>query len=740
MESNNDKSRVILDVAGMKCSSCAAGIVKSLKKTPGIKDAQVNFASSKAVVSYDNSEISEKEIYEAIEKQGYITSISGKQTHDLDAIQLTETSWKMRISLAFTIPIMALMMVDMFMFEIPNYFTIIVVLGIPIIFYAGYETHKSALKSLLRLSPNMDTLVSMGSIVPYTLSLLAFWFPIQGFVEMATTILTLHLVGRYLEAKARGRASDAIKRLLSLGAKKARILSDGAEREILIEDLNVGDVMIVKPGEKIPTDGEVISGESSVDESIATGESNPVKKKEGDQVIGSTINGSGYLRVRAAKVGSDTFLSQVIRLVWECQGSKVPIQEFADRVTGYFVPVIIALALAAFVSWNIFTDYHIEIINFFNLPWSNPSAPTLTLAILASTAVLVISCPCALGLATPTALMVGSGLGAEKGILIRRGEAIQTMKDIKLIVFDKTGTITRGKPQVTDIVASSSMQEDEMLMYAATLENSSEHPLASAITYEAKKKGIELGSVENFSAISGKGIEGRVNTKKVLVGNSRLLEEHEIDFRRLSEVWEGLEKEAKTTMFVAVEGDAVGIIAVADTIKEGSMDAIMEIEGRGILTAMITGDNERTAKAIANKVGIKHVISGVLPEGKVEEVKKLQEKYGFVAMVGDGINDAPAMKQANVGIAMGTGADIAIEAADITLVGGELKAVVSAIALSNATFRKIKQNYFWAWFYNGVAIPAAFFGLLHPMIGAAAMALSSLNVVLNSLRLKNEKI
>lgn len=473
---------------------------------------------------------------------------------------------------------------------------------------------------------------------------------------------------------------------------------------------------------------------------MATGESMPVYKKKGDLVIGSTINKNGVLKVKATKIGKDTFLNQIIKMVEECQGSKVPIQEFADKITGYFVPIIILIAVSAFFSWLIFPNFHIAIIQFFNLPWTNPMAPILTLAILATTAVLVISCPCALGLATPTALMVGSGLGAQNGILIRKGEAIQTMKDIKMIVFDKTGTLTKGKPEITEIIKLNKFNEKEILSYSASIENASEHPLSFAFIEKAKEEKISLKEVKNFKSISGKGIVGTINRKKIIVGNTKLLNENKINYKEYIPQQEKLEDEGKTAVFIVIDKRVAGIIAIADTLKENSEKAIREIEKMGIKTAIITGDNKRTAQAIAKKININYVISEVLPEGKVDEIKKLQRVHGLVAMVGDGINDAPALKQSNVGIAMGTGTDIAIESADITLIRGDLGAVISAIKLSNATFKKIKQNYFWAWFYNAVAIPLAFFGLLHPMIGAAAMSVSSLNVVLNSLRLKKANI
>jgi Cu+-exporting ATPase len=597
-------------------------------------------------------------------------------------------------------------------------------------------------KALKNKSPNMDVLVSLGSLPPYLIGLLGFFIPIQTFVEMATTIMTFHLLGKYLEVRAKGKASQAIKKLLEMGAKSARIIVDGREIDVPIKDLQIGDIMLVRPGEKIPTDGVVVEGSSLVDESMATGESMPVKREKGHEVIGATINKQGFLKVKVTKIGKDTFLSQVIKMVEECQGSKVPIQEFADRVTGYFVPAIIIITIATFISYNVFPKFHLGIIEWAStfLPWVNPDANPLTLAFITATAVLVISCPCALGLGTPTALMVGSGKGAERGILIRNGEAIQTLKDVKAIAFDKTGTITKGKPEVTDVMALNDANEKDIFYYAATIENASEHPLAYAIVEKANSEKINLGEVTNFNAIVGMGVEGYIDGEKVLVGNRKLMNENKISYKDHEKELIRLEEEAKTAMLISRGNKLLGIIAVADPIKEDSKRAIEELESMGIKTAMITGDNKRTADAIGRKVGISHVISEVLPDGKVEEIKNLQKQYDVVAMVGDGINDAPALKQSNVGVAIGTGTDIAIEAADITLVRGELGGVISSIKLSKATFRKIKENYFWAWFYNAVAIPVAVLGLLHPMIGAGAMAISSLNVVYNSLRLKKVNI
>ena len=736
---------VILKIEGMSCASCARGLEGTLQNAPGVIEAVVNLASEKATVKYNKAETNRSALIGVVESAGYkVPPETGEDKAtgtddgmpDRDQVVITRAARKMWLAASFAGTIMVLMMINMFIASIPGYFEISVILALPAIFIAGWDTHKGTLSALKRGSASMDTLVTLGSALPYFLSLLQFWFPLTTFIEMAASIMALHLVGRFLETKAKGRASQAIKKLLALEAKTARIIENGTEREIAIEELQPGQIMLVRPGEKIPTDGVVVGGQSSVDESMATGESLPVEKIEGSEVIGATINRQGVLKVRASKVGKDTFLAQVIKLVETTQGSKVPIQEFADRVTGYFVPAVLVIALASFSSWLLFPDFHRSVIEFFNPPWANLGAPGLTLAFMAATAVLVISCPCALGLATPTALMVGSGLGAEKGILIRSGEAIQTMKDVKMIAFDKTGTLTKGKPQVTDIIAMNGFSEKELLAYAAGIEAASEHPLGAALVERAKVEGVLIEEVAGFSSITGQGVEGTVIGKVVVVGSRRLMEAQNVEIENSAERMNQLENEGKTAILVAVDGKLAGIIAAADTIKDEAIRAVNELEKMGLKTAMITGDNQVTAEAIARQIGISKVLANVLPEGKVNEVKRLQDEFGMVAMVGDGINDAPALKQANVGIAIGTGTDIAIEAADITLVRGDLGSVVSAIKLSRATFQKIRQNYFWAWFYNSIAIPVAFFGLLHPIIGAGAMGLSSLNVVLNSLRLK----
>ncbi|MFP3897791.1 MAG: heavy metal translocating P-type ATPase [Dehalococcoidia bacterium] len=729
-------------VGGMTCASCVANVEKALAGVPGVISANVNLASEKATVAYLRGEASMTDFKRAVESAGY--SVAGEQEEDkVDRDVLKVQMAKRRFVFAI-IPSgvgWTLMILSMIV-PIPGYMLIIALLGFPVVFVAGWPTHQASWRAIRHGRANMDVLISLGSVPPYFMGIGALIWGGPSFIEMAMGIVSFHLLGRFLEIRAKGRASQAIKKLLQLGARTARILVDGGEKEIDIEEVRVGDIMVVRPGEKIPTDGAIVEGQSTVDESMATGESMPVNKQAGDNVIGATINQQGLLKIEATKIGRDTFLSQVVKLVEECQGSKVPIQEFADRVTSYMVPAVLGIALLTGVSWLVFPGFFMRIITWGAsfLPWVNPDLGAVTLAILAAIAVLVISCPCALGLGTPTALMVGSGMGAERGILFRRGEALQTMNEVHTIVFDKTGTITRGRPGVTEIVTDSEFEEKEVLFLAAGLEQGSEHPLGRAIVSEARERGLHLTNVEGLEAVTGRGIRGKVDGKRVLVGNQRLMMESQISFSRLEKRLAELENEAKTAMLIAVDGRIAGIIAVADTLKNDSARAIAELKEMGLETAIMSGDNQRTAAAIARKVGITRVLAEVLPQDKVAEIRRLQEQVGMVAMVGDGINDAPALTQANVGIAIGTGTDIAIESSDITLVSGELSAVVTAINLSRATFRKIKQNYFFAWVYNGLAIPLAVMGLLHPMVGMAAMTASSLNVVTNSLRLKKTKV
>jgi len=743
LDEEKNTHKVTLKIKGMSCTACAGTIEKSLNNMDGIVTANVNFAVEKATIEYDAKKVRLMDLQKKVASLGYELDLEDEDNLvDEDEVKMDKAKKTMIFSSVFTGIIMSLMVIHMFIWPIPGYLPIIAVLGLPIIFGTGLHVHIGSWKALKNKSPNMDVLVTLGSLPPYLIGLLGLFFPIQSFIEMATTIMTFHLVGKYLEARAKGRASQAIKKLLQMGAKTAKIIVDDEEVEVPTKDLQVGDIMVIRPGDKVPTDGIVVEGHGLLDESMATGESMPVKRQIDDEVIGATINKQGMLKVKVTKVGKDTFLSQVVKMMEECQGSKVPIQEFADRITGYFVPAIIIITIATFISFNVFPAFHLGIIEWGAsfLPWVNPDLSPLTLAFITSTAVLVISCPCALGLGTPTALMVGSGMGAENGILIRNGEAIQTFKEINAIAFDKTGTITKGKPEVTDLITLNGFSDEEFLYYAGTIENGSEHPLAHAIVEKAKSEKMKLGELVDFKAIVGKGVSGIIDGEIVFVGTRKLMVENNISYEKYEQDLIRLEEEAKTAMLLAKGNQLLGIIAVADPIKEDSIKAIRALEALGIKTAMITGDNKRTAAAIGKKVGISQVIAEVLPDGKVEEVVKLQKMYGTVAMVGDGINDAPALKQANVGIAIGTGTDIAIEAADVTLVRGELSGIISAIKLSRAIFIKIKQNYFWAWFYNALFIPVAALGLLHPMLGAAAMAISSLNVVYNSLRLKKVDI
>jgi Cu+-exporting ATPase len=735
--------KVTMRVDNMTCSSCAISIEKILDTLEGVVSANVNFAVEKVTIEYDKNQLRLVDIQNKVSEIGYEIKLeSTNEDVDEDEIKIKKAAKKMWISIGLSTLIMIIMVVHMFITPVPGYLAITAILGIPIIFGTGLHVHKGSFKALRNWNPNMDVLVTLGSLPPYLIGLLGFFIPVTTFIEMATTIMTFHLIGKYLEIRAKGRASQAIKKLLEMGAKTAKVIIDGKEVEMPVSDLQVGDIMVVRPGEKVPTDGIIIEGKGLLDESMATGESMPVKRVVGDELIGATINKQGLLKVEVSKIGKDTFLSQVVKMMEECQGSKVPIQEFADRITGYFVPAIMIITLLTFISFNLFPRFHLGIVEWGArfLPWVNPDLSPLTLSFITATAVLVISCPCALGLGTPTALMVGSGMGAEKGILIRNGEAIQTFKSVTAVAFDKTGTITKGKPEVTDIISYNNTSNSDILFYSASVEHGSEHPLSNAIVEKAEIEDIKIESVKDFEVIVGMGVKGTVKKQSVLIGNRKLMTKNDIEYSTIESDLIKLEEEAKTAMIMALENKIVAVIAVADPIKEESAQAIELLTKMGLTTVMITGDNKRTANAIGRKVGITHVVAEVLPDGKVDEVKRLQEKFGTVAMVGDGINDAPALKQANVGIAIGTGTDIAIEAADVTLVRGELTGIVSAIRLSRAIFRKIKENYFWAWIYNAVFIPIAVIGLLHPLIGAAAMAMSSLNVVYNSLRLKKQDI
>jgi Cu+-exporting ATPase len=737
--------RLILRISGMTCASCAQTIEHALQNTDGVIEANVNLATEKAMVVYDSTIVGYDEIKKAIENTGY--QVLGREDQratfeEEEARELQVFSTAKRralLSWALTIPIMLWMIPEMFfgiMWPNASVFNLgLIMLAAPVLFYPGWSTYRSAVTAIIHGSANMDVLILLGTLASFLTGPPSFFVPIANYAGVSAMIMSFHLTGRYIEAKAKGRASQAIKRLLELEAKTARILRDGTELEIPIDEVLVGDLMLVRPGEKVPTDGVVTEGESGVDESMATGESMPVTKKLGDNVIGATVNQRGFLKVRATKIGRDTFLSQVIKMVEEAQGSKVPIQEFADRVTGYFVPAVLVLASITLVLWLVVPGAMGSVGVWASqfLPWVDPTLGVVSLAIFGTVATLVIACPCALGLATPTVLMVGSGMGAENGVLIRRGEAIQTLKEVKVIVFDKTGTITKGHPEVTDVVAADGFQETAVLRLAASIEQGSEHPLAEAIIRKATEENLKLLPLQKFESITGRGIMGELEGESILlIGNRKLMDDEGINYSNLEPTLKTLEEEAKTAMLVALNGQLLGIIAEADTIKEDSIDAITELEQMGFQTVMLTGDNQRTGDAIAQKVGISRVLAEVLPDQKVDEIRRLQNEVGLVAMVGDGINDAPALTQANVGIAIGTGTDIAIEAGDVVLVRGNLSDVVKAVKLSKATFRKIKQNLFWAFFYNVVMIPFAMLGLAHPVIAEIAMAISSITVVTNA--------
>lgn len=636
--------------------------------------------------------------------------------------------WKKRLTWGWilTIPIIILMYVLPFVFDVmifskESMIWLSLLFAFPVIFIVGFSTLKSGFRGFISFYFNMDSLIGLGTFAAYFTGFLSLFFGFQDYSGISAMIMSIFVTGKYIEAKARGRAGQEIRKLLELGAKNARVIRGKEEIEIPILEVKVGDIIVVKPGEKIPTDGVVVKGESSVDESMVTGESLPTDKNKGSNVIGATINQDGILYIKATKVGSDTFLAHIVNLVEEAQGSKVPIQKLADKITNIFVPSVLGLAILTFIGWSIFGNF--------------------SSAFGASIAVLVISCPCALGLATPIALTVGSGMGAKRGILIRKGEAIQTMKNVKVIVFDKTGTITKGKPEVTNIGVSKEVKEKAFLEIAGSLEKLSEHPLSRAIVIYSNLRNYK--PVKNFKVLRGRGIEGNILGKKYLIGNRRLMDENKVSLKGFIKKIENLENDGKTVMILSSEKNkkVLGIIAVADSIKEDSVKALEYLHKKGYYTVMITGDNERTAEAIAKEVGIKKVIANVLPEDKSEKVKELQAKNGEnVSFVGDGINDAPALKQANVGVAMGTGTDIAIEAGDIVLTNGSLMGVCQAIELSKATFSKIKQNLFWAFAYNIVAIPLAVGGVLHPVFAEIAMALSSITVVTNANLLRRAKI
>jgi Cu+-exporting ATPase len=740
-----------IKIGGMTCAACSQRVEKAIAKLEGIGKVSVNLATEKASVEYDPQVIRVSAIKDCVIKTGYQVLASDKNATDEDRIRKQKeikTLWtKFIIATAFGIPLLYFAMVPMLSwwpFPIPKslnpmlyplrFALLQISLVIPIII-AGYKFYTVGFKALIQRSPNMDSLVAIGTTSAILFSLYNTYRIIQGdfgaveklYYETAGVIIALILLGKSLEAVSKGKTSEAIKKLMGLAPKTATVISNGKEIELPIEDVEIGDIILVRPGEKIPVDGVVLEGNTSIDEAMLTGESMPVDKKTGDKVFAASINKNGMIKFKATKVGSDTALAQIIKLVEDAQGSKAPIAQMADIVSGYFVPVVCILALIAFLAWFL-------------------TGQSLAFSLTIFISVLVIACPCALGLATPTAIMVGTGKGAENGILIKGGEALETAHKITAIVFDKTGTITEGKPEVTNIITVAGVERDLLLRIAASGEKGSEHPLGEAIVRGAQKENMEFLPVEAFEAIPGHGIEVTIDKTKVLIGNKKLMDQQNISLSELKDKSDQLAQEGKTPMYVAMDGRLSGIIAVADVVKESSAKAIKKLQSMGIEVAMITGDNRKTAEAIAKQVGIDRVLADVLPQDKSNEVKKLQAEGKKVCMVGDGINDAPALVQADIGIAIGSGTDVAMESADIVLMRSDLMDVPTAIHLSKSTIRNIKQNLFWAFGYNVAGIPIAagilyLFGgpLLNPIFAAAAMAFSSVSVVTNALRLKGFK-
>jgi len=741
----------IFPVGGMTCASCVARVEQALSSVPGVISANVNLASEKATVEYiERTELAD--LRRAVKEAGYELGSEAETLEDVTTAARRE-SRAVRNRFVLAIILGALILVLGFG---PSFFGkpyLLWALATPVQFWAGWRFYRGAWGALKHRTADMNTLIAVGTSAAYLYSVVAILFPglfvAAGrepalYFDTAALIIGLILLGRFLEARARGQTSEAIKKLIGMQPKTALVIRDGEEREISIEDVQVGDLILVRPGERVPVDGIVRQGYSSIDESMITGESIPVEKKTGDEVIGASINKTGSFQFEATKVGKDTTLAQIIRLVEEAQGSKAPIQRLADVIASYFVPIVIGIAIATFIIW------------YFVGP-----APAFTFALLNFVAVLIIACPCALGLATPTAIMVGTGKGAENGVLIRSAEALERSHQISTVLLDKTGTLTQGEPRVTDIVAIPSSSQEEVLRLAASAEHGSEHPLGEAIVRAALEKKLEVSPASHFNAIPGHGVEASVKGKKLLLGNLKLIKDRGLSLNGLEEEATRLWAKGKTVMFLGLDSQVVGIIALADTLKPNAKEVLEELHKMGVEAAMLTGDNRRTAEAIAREVGIDRVLAEVLPEHKAQEVKKLQEEGKVVAMVGDGINDAPALAQADVGIAIGTGTDVAMETGDITLIRGDLGGIVTAISLSKRTMRTIKQNLFWAFAYNTALIPVAAgvlylafgrigvptglqfilgdYGFLNPILAAAAMAASSLTVVSNSLRLRRFK-
>jgi Cu+-exporting ATPase len=739
--------RTEIPIKGMTCAACVARVQRAIEGLDGVLSASVNLATERAVVEYVPEQVGLRDFRRAIKEAGYdVLSVQKgedvveKERREREAA-FRAMKRKLFTGIALSVPVFLLVFWERLglsaFLDIPRYwnYRLQLVLETPIQFWIGWQFYAGALSAARHRSTNMNTLIAVGTSAAYLYSITATFFPwvfeIKGYsahvyFDTAGAIIVLILLGRVLEARARGHTSEAIKKLMGLQARTARVVRDGTEEDLPVEEVEPGDIVIVRPGEKIPVDGVIREGSSSVDESMVTGESIPVEKGAGEEVIGATVNKTGSFRFEATKVGRDTMLAQIIRMVQEAQGTKPPIARLADKIASIFVPTVMGIATVTFLVWLFFGP-----------------APAFTYAVLNFIAVLIIACPCALGLATPTSIMVGTGKGAENGILIRGGESLETAHKIDAIVFDKTGTLTRGEPSVTDVLGRDGFSEADVLFLAASAERGSEHPLGESIVRKARAAGANLAEHGAFEAVPGKGIRTEVQGRKVLLGNAALMEHDGVERGGLAGEAERLAGEGKTPMFVAVDGRAAGVVAVADTLKESSLRAVQALRKMGVEVVMLTGDNRRTAEAIAREAGIDRVLSEVLPDEKAAHVRKLQEEGKVVAMVGDGINDAPALAQADVGIAIGTGTDVAIEASDITLIKGDLTGVATAIALSKATLRNIKQNLFWAFAYNTILIPLAagvlfpFYGiLLSPIFAAAAMGMSSVTVVSNALRLR----